>query len=303
MNAWARSALNQFSAIELDRCAARREDPNWLGQAWQAADARLVHFDQRLQPCLVERPRLQLYWSVPRDSAVDPQQAVFLGCRGGSHWFAACDEQVRGGRFLDLRRHAARLEAFDAGIAAYARALLFWNARTRHCPACASPLERLAGGHRRRCRNVDCGLEQFPRTDPAVITIVSYQGRALLGRQAIWEPGRYSTLAGFVEPGESVEDAVRREVLEEAGVLVVDCEYHSSQPWPFPASLMLGFTARAASAELRRGEELEDVRWFTPDELSSALSAGTLSLPPPRSVSFRLIDHWFQGETGSSLLT
>ena len=147
-----------------------------------------------------------------------------------------------------------------------------------------------------KCTAPGCGAEQFPRLDPAIIVLVTDGERALLGRQAAWPAGRYSTIAGFVEPGESLEDAVAREVLEETGVAISDASYHSSQPWPFPASLMIGFTARAAAdAVPRADEELEDVRWFTREQIA----AGTPRLPPPQSVSFRLIEDWY--DSGSPL--
>jgi NAD+ diphosphatase len=146
------------------------------------------------------------------------------------------------------------------------------------------------GGHVLVCTNPACRHEQFPRIDPAIIVLVSDEGRALLGRQASWPVGRYSTIAGFVEPGESLEDAVAREVLEETGVKVDRIEYHSSQPWPFPSSLMLGFTAHAVSDEVHlRDQELEDARWFTRTDLAS----GSPLLPPRQSISFRLIEHWY----------
>jgi NAD+ diphosphatase len=141
-----------------------------------------------------------------------------------------------------------------------------------------------------KCSAEACGIEHFPRLDPAIIVLVTDGERALLGRQAAWPPGRYSTIAGFVEPGESLEDAVVREVLEETGVTVTEASYHSSQPWPFPASLMIGFNARApGDAVPRADEELEDVRWFTREDIA----AGTPKLPPTQSVSFRLIEDWY----------
>jgi NAD+ diphosphatase len=147
-----------------------------------------------------------------------------------------------------------------------------------------------------KCTHAACATDHFPRLDPAIIVLVTDGERALLGRQATWPEGRYSTIAGFVEPGESLEDAVAREVLEETGVPVLEADYHSSQPWPFPSSLMIGFTAQAASASVpRAGEELEDVRWFTRSEVA----AGVPGLPPPQSVSFRLIEHWY--DSGSSV--
>jgi NAD+ diphosphatase len=147
-----------------------------------------------------------------------------------------------------------------------------------------------------KCTNSACATDHFPRLDPAIIVLVTDGERALLGRQHAWPEGRYSTIAGFVEPGESLEDAVAREVLEETGVRVLDSEYHSSQPWPFPSSLMIGFTAQAAADVVPRpDEELEDVRWFTREQVAS----GFPGLPPPQSVSFRLIEHWY--DAGSNV--
>ncbi len=148
------------------------------------------------------------------------------------------------------------------------------------------------------CSNPACRSEQFPRIDPAIIVLISDGERALLGRQASWPLGRYSTIAGFVEPGESLEDAVHREVLEETGIEVDRVEYHSSQPWPFPASLMLGFTAHAVTSQIHlRDQELEDARWFSRADLAS----GTPLVPPSVSISFRLIEHWFNAGGGRPL--
>lgn len=194
---------------------------------------------------------------------------------------------AEGERFEELRPLAVQLQAQEAGLAAYARALQLWRARHRFCSACGAPTVSGRAGHSRICQG--CGHESFPRLDPAVIVLVHDGGHALLGRQASWPPGRYSTIAGFVEPGESLEDAVRREVHEEAGIGVGEVTYHSSQPWPFPASLMLGFTARASRAtpSLRDGE-LEDARWFSRAELCG----GAVLLPPREAISRQLIDAW-----------
>lgn len=198
--------------------------------------------------------------------------------------------------FVDLRGVAGDLMRDEAGVLAYARAMVLWRERHRFCGRCGSPTVSAEGGHVRRCGNEQCGNQQFPRIDPAVIVLVTDGERALLGRQAAWPPGRYSTIAGFVEPGESLEDAVAREVREETGVEIDGVDYHSSQPWPFPSSLMLGFTAHASRTQIRRmDDELEDVRWLT----RSQIAAGEVALPTTHSISFRLIEDWY--DSGSAI--
>lgn len=192
--------------------------------------------------------------------------------------------------FADLRMLAGALPADEAGLLAYARGMIYWRDTHRFCGRCGSPTIPVDSGHVLRCSNEACRLQQFPRTDPAVIVLVTDGERALLGRQAAWPPGRYSTIAGFVEPGESLEDAVVREVREETGVEVAVAEYHSSQPWPFPSSLMLGFTAHASSTEIvRMDDELEDARWWTRAEMAG----GAVALPITHSISFRLVEDWY----------
>jgi NAD+ diphosphatase len=200
-----------------------------------------------------------------------------------------------GARFEELRPLAPLLEQTEASLLAYARALSFWRVRHRFCGVCGSRNLPIRAGHVMHCTNPACGTDVFPRIDPAIIVLVTDGERALLGRQASWPAGRYSTIAGFVEPGESLEDAVARETLEETGVVVLESHYHSSQPWPFPSSLMLGFMASAAPGSLAAGSsELEDARWFTRAEVAS----GTPMLPPRTSISFRLIEHWFDAAGG-----
>ena len=199
------------------------------------------------------------------------------------------------GEFVDLRGVAGELMHDEAGVLAYARAMILWRERHRFCGRCGAPTRPAEAGHVRKCSNDQCGTQQFPRIDPAVIVLVTDGERALLGRQASWPPGRYSTIAGFVEPGESLEDAVAREVHEETGVEIDAVDYHSSQPWPFPASLMLGFAAHASSTQIRRiDDELEDARWFT----RAQIAAGEVALPTTHSISFRLIEDWY--DTGSA---
>lgn len=198
--------------------------------------------------------------------------------------------------FSDLRQIAGELGHDEAGLLAYARAMVSWRERHRFCGRCGAPTIAAQGGHVLACSNPACGNQQFPRIDPAVIVLVVHEDRALLGRQASWPAGRYSTIAGFVEPGESLEDAVAREVMEETGVTISSIDYHSSQPWPFPSSLMLGFTAHAASTAIQRiDDELEDVRWLT----RAQIAAGEIALPNPVSISFRLIEDWY--DAGSDI--
>ncbi len=181
-----------------------------------------------------------------------------------------------GEAFCELRPLAAELPASEASLLAYARALSLWRANHRHCSRCSGPMRSDRAGHLLHC--AACGYQSFPRLDPAIIVLVHDGDSALLGRQAGWAPGRYSTIAGFVEPGESLEDAVRREVYEETGIAARDIAYHSSQPWPFPSSLMLGFTASGTVAPpVLIDGELEDARWFSRAELRS----GAVGLPPP----------------------
>jgi NAD+ diphosphatase len=189
----------------------------------------------------------------------------------------------------ELRPLAAILPAPESALLAYARGLSVWRSRQRFCGVCGYPTQPIRGGHVLRCSHPQTPHDSFPRIDPAIIVLVSTADRALLGRQASWPAGRFSTIAGFVEPGESLEDAVVREVLEETGVEVDEVHYQSSQPWPFPASLMLGFRATAgARQEIRRGSELEDVQWFSRADLSS----GRVLLPPPQAIARRLIGGW-----------
>ena len=203
-----------------------------------------------------------------------------------------------GAELHDLRLIAGELSEDEAGLLAYARAMVHWREHNRYCGRCSLPMAAVQGGHVMQCSNPTCAHQQFPRLDPAVIVLVTDGERALLGRQPAWPPGRYSTVAGFVEPGESLEDAVAREVREETGVVVDEVIYHSSQPWPFPSSLMLGFTARASRTDIDLSdEELEDARWFT----RAQLAAGEIALPTTHSISFRLIEDWYDSERTTPL--
>lgn len=291
-----------FGTAALDRAAHLRADPEALAglAAQDGSRLILVRADGRV-PVDADGGRLA---ALPAAGHAD---ASFLGLSAGQAWFAAAlpagaPPPAADARWIDLRSAAATLAVADAGIAAYARALLHWQSRKRWCGVCGARTRLGEGGHRAQCTDAACAAQYFPRTDPAIIVVVDDgAGRVLLGRQPTWPETRYSTLAGFVEPGETLEDAVRREVAEETGVRVDGVAYLASQPWPFPASLMLGFHGRAAGGSIEVGAELADARWFDADALPALIGSGALSLPPALSISFQLIDHWYHRLTGGRL--
>jgi NAD+ diphosphatase len=197
------------------------------------------------------------------------------------------------GEFADLRRHGPLLERQVGAILAYARGILHWHSRHRFCGVCGFETRSAQAGHVRICANPGCMAQHFPRTDPAVIMLVIDGERCLLGRQAVWMPGMHSTLAGFVEPGESFEEAVAREVFEETGIRVGQVRYHSSQPWPFPASIMIGFHAQAETTRIDVDRsELEDAQWFERRRLLESPEDETFRLPRRDSIARRLIESW-----------
>lgn len=291
---------NFFAGPYVDRQSDARENPKWLAEV--TADLATLYVAAHGTAHLVYKepaPRIALLkGDHPLVKAAGERELILLGWfRGVRCVLVELDEidtqaLPAGSRFEELRGIAGVLPADEAGLLAYARGLSIWRSRHRFCGTCGGGLVPERAGHVLRCSNAACAQEEFPRIDPAIIVMVSDGERALLGRQASWPAGRYSTIAGFVEPGESLEDAVVREVAEETGVAVHDIQYHSSQPWPFPASLMVGFQARcAAHAAIKVGGELEDVRWFTRTEID----AGAAGLPPSHSISYRLIAMWRAG--------
>ncbi|MEM9333754.1 MAG: NAD(+) diphosphatase [Pseudomonadota bacterium] len=284
---------NVFAGAFVDRAGERRKDPEWLADAVNAQKS--VFLPVWGDRCLVntDAPACRLLpYSDVRD-LVDHEELIFLGLFRDEPVFAfvvSRDQEppfAELGEYKDLRSIGTELPADDANLAAHARALVLWHQSQLHCGLCGSKASSHAAGNARRCTN--CDNTMFPRVDPAVIVLVSIGDRCLLGRQTTWPEGRYSTIAGFVEPGESLEDAVRREVFEETNIHVGDVHYHSSQPWPFPSSLMLGFHAEGLSDDIVLNDaELEDARWFTRDELRSEFP----KLPFRISIARRLVDHW-----------
>ncbi len=278
-----------------DRLGIRRTDDAWLAERWSEPATRVL---------LVAGNRMRLVdgaveWRSPAE--VPDGTRVLLGEEHGTT-YAAClvgpdavaDE---GEEWVPLRGLLPALadDPAQAPLLFHAIGLAEWHAATRFCPRCGGTLEARKAGHELRCTS--CGRAQFPRTDPAVImAVVHDDGSILLGRQPSWPAGRWSTLAGFCEPGETLEDAVRREVDEEVGVPVGEVTYFGNQPWPLPASLMVGFVARALSKEVAvDDDEIEDARWFTREELRAGIDRGEVRIPGSVSISSSLLAHWYGG--------
>lgn len=292
------SDQNVFAGAFVDRGGERRKDPEWLGEALESDESRFVPVWR--EQCLIsgEPPAAVMLRREQLGRDVDDHDLIFLGIFRDHPTFAIAfdddDPPFEGfGVFHELRYLGTVLPPDEANLFAHARALVLWHASQVYCPRCGSAARPDAGGNVRVCSNGECACQIFPRVDPAIIVLVSNGDRCLLGRQPTWPEGRYSTIAGFVEPGESLEDAVRREVYEETNIVVGEVDYHSSQPWPFPSSLMLGFVATAKTTDIELNDgELEDARWFSRDELRS----GACKLPFRISIARRLVDHWL-GDT------
>ena len=295
----------------LDRAALLRRDGAWTAKRLRDPETRvlpvwrnrnLIRLGDTPKAAVLKGKTAQKFLRMASDVAL-------LGINGKTVYFAADasdyeSEELkslsRRAEFIDLRQTGPVMEAREAARLAYARAMMYWHRGHRYCGVCGSPTENQQGGHVRVCTGANCERLHFPRTDPAVIMLVTRSGRGgaacLLARQAAWPESMYSTLAGFVEPGERLEDAVAREVLEESGISVEDVEYRNSQPWPFPASLMVGFRARATSRRIKFDrEELEDARWFTRDEVRNFEQLG-FRLPRPDSIARWLVDTWLAEE-------
>lgn len=307
-----RSHRNTFTSVRLDRLVEFRDDPDWVRQALKSSSARMV--PQWRGRSLLKRsdpdtPVVYLGADAIETAHTPP---TLLGRDSKYCYFAAAVEEAQrdgllqrhpGCDFHDLRLASIELHEKHAGILAYAKALLYWQYRNVYCGSCGARNRLESAGHRLSCSNPDCGRESFPRIDPAIIVLVTHGDSCLLGRNANWPERRFSTLAGYVEPGESLEDAVTREVFEEACVRLADIRYVSSQPWPFPASTMCGYYAEAANRDCAPTDEMQEVRWFTPAELSRAIRDDEIRVPPPVSIAFRLISDWYEQQCGEDLET
>jgi len=292
---------SHFSGPYIERATALRRNPAQLAAAWRADGTRFLPVWEA--QCLIrEGAAARLRREEIGSELPDPAQGIFLGLEQGEHRFAFAVESRElpelPGQFGGLRDLVSNVPADDAGLLAYARGMINWHRQHRHCGLCGAPNRADEAGFVLACTSERCGSRSFPRLDPAIIVLVHSDRHCLLGRQRSWPADRFSTIAGFVEPGECLEDAVRREVLEETNVEVTHCTYLGSQPWPFPASLMIGFHAAAAVGEIRLNDgELAEARWLD----RAALADGGVVLPPRASIAWQLIEAWHDRVPGPGL--
>ena len=299
-------APNVFTAKRMDRAAHLRKDADWLKKTLGAESARfipvskdgfLLSQDEPPKAALLTRSQSKDYFD-------EHGVLIYLGLYDDKDCFAFplsiqnAENIGKLGELHTLRSAGNLLDQDDAAMLAYAQAMIHWHRRHRYCGHCGTKNRSAEAGHVRFCTNPECGKSVFPRVDPAIIVLVSDADECLLGRQAAWPVGVYSTIAGFVEPGESLESAVAREVVEETGVYVDDVSYYSSQPWPFPSSLMLGFNAVAKSRDIHLHDcELEHADWFTREHISN----GKIKLPSKLSIAYRLIENWYDSPSQETL--
>ena len=295
-----------LSRGEVDRSTVRRTDAEWLAAAWADPGTRVlvVEDGQALIRIAGGDGQAELVFVSPRRApdgvrfllGVDADGVVYFGVAGPLGRPGDGEDPGSGTRPISLRQAGPVLSDRDAGLMTEAVALGNWHSTHTHCPRDGAATEPVLAGHARRC--VTDGSEHFPRLDPAVIMLVTDpDDRCLLARNAMWPERRVSILAGFVEPGESAEQALAREVHEETGITVADARYVGSQPWPMPHSLMLGFRARATgSLEITvDSDEIAEARWFSRDELRACIASGEIRLPPPVSIAHRIIESWYGG--------
>jgi NAD+ diphosphatase len=300
---------NFYAETGLDRMAERRPDAEWLLELSRDAAAMVVPIwrTHNLIDQAGDAPQAgRLAGSMIAGLVDQGGQLIFLGFRDAKPYFAIdlshidepheLPELAGAGEFADLRDLSLTMPREDGGMLAYVRALSHWHRTHQFCGRCGAKTEMIDAGHVRRCTNSACNAQHFPRTDAAVIMLVSRGDRIVLARKKGWPEGRFSILAGFVEPGETLEGAVVREVMEEIGIPVTNVRYHSSQPWPFPSNLMMGYVAQAESDTIRiSDDELEEARWFHRDELIEEARAYT-ETPHSVSIARRLIAEWALGQ-------
>ncbi len=305
-----RLELNYFDTATIDRMSEHRKKETWLKEQLQNPSARIIPVWQNMHLVSVKEnePPTAIFLSYEQWQSLhgDIAPEILLGKDKENDflYFAVelqeLDSQAQAhysrlGEFQSLRNMSLLINRHQGALLAYAQGMTFWHHNHRFCGKCGAPTRNIEGGHVRICTSEKCKSQHFPRTDPAVIVLVSTGDYCLLGRNSNWHKKMYSTIAGFVEPGESLEMTVIREVLEETGVKIDPghITYHSSQPWPFPASIMLGFTARTTRQEIHVDTlELEDARWFSRTDIETALQSDAFCLPSKYSIAYRLIEDW-----------
>jgi NAD+ diphosphatase len=299
------ATVNFYTTAGWDRAVEKRADTAWFHQCLRSPST-LFHVVWQGRTLVRQEDHnalLTLNLAAAAELIESARSVVLLGCDAEVAHIAvdlsSQPEEVitRFGPAVDLRTIGPLLPQRDASLSALARGMAYWHERHTFCGRCGAPTVSEQAGHQRRCSNPACNAFFFPRIDPAVIMRVEYGDKVLLGRQTSWAPGMHSVLAGFVELGETLEDSVRREVKEEVGLALTDVRYFASQPWPFPASLMVGFVATAADDRITvNTEELETARWFTRDELLQSPENDTLRLSRKDSISRVLIEDWIRRE-------
>ncbi len=305
-----RTYMLHYSNMPLDRGSNFRKDPSWL-KAQMSAQSKWVLVNNNQTLFIKDTPKVS-YLTYQQVAHLDLTNAIFVGLNNAKNGVFALDVTeldesiltplIDGAQFFDIRQYGPQVTIKYGSIAALARGLCYWHATHRFCGRCGSKNSSVEAGHSRVCDNESCKHPTFPRTDPAVIMVVTKMfddgiERCLLGRQASWRIGMYSSLAGFVDPGETLEQAVTREVKEEAGIDVANVRYVVSQPWPFPSSIMLGFFAEAVTDTIDvDNDELDDAKWFSREELAQFGNwdeeGDHLKLPRTDSISRYLIEHW-----------
>ena len=297
---------NVFSTDFLDKAYLKRSDEKWLNTQLQTDSSLIIPvYNSNVLCSSVEKPEAVFLSRATLETlSYTVKSPVFLGIKDAVPFFAVNVESAEtakllnhktGGQFLDLKSILPFINFKDQTLLSIAKFMIDWRINNSFCGKCGTVTKSEEAGNLLICQNHLCKNKIFPSMDPAIIVLVSRGEYCLLGRQKAWREKFYSTIAGFVEPGETIENAVAREVMEESGIHIKDIEYQNSQPWLFPRSLMLGFTATATSHEIKLGDnELEDAKWFSREEIKSCLKDNSLKLPRKTAISYKLIKDWFE---------
>ena len=297
---------NSFSTHFLDRASVKRDDTFWISAHLKNKATGIIPVWESKVFCTSDQNQQPVFLNLKdfKGFSADNESFIFLGLVENKAYFAIHIDsgefaselcKKNNGTFLDFRQVTPLLTYQDCALLALARFMTGWHSRNLYCGKCGNKTSNSNAGNSRTCTNNQCKDTFFPSMDPAVIVLVASGEKCLLGDQKVWPKGLYSTIAGFVEPGENIEDAVFREVEEETGIRIDNIEYQSSQPWLFPSSLMLGFTAKAKNKKIVINKsELDDARWFSREEFRDNLEKGLMKLPMKVSIAYNLIKTWYE---------